>query len=175
MTTYLTIPGLGNSGADHWQTHWEKSSSNFTRIEQEEWDAPNCAQWIKNIETKVSEYDLSTVVLIAHSLGCMAVAHWATTYNRLIKGAMLVAPSDAVSPLYTFPSTGFDTIPTNKINFKTILVTSSNDPWVSLERATLFANNWGSTLVNIGNAGHISTSDGYGNWEEGLELLKQFQ
>lgn len=174
MTNYLIVPGLGNSSEENWQSYFERSSSNFQRVMQENWDEPDCQSWIKNIDIAVAQYDPFTVVLIAHSIGCMAVAHWAKTFNTCIKGAMLVAPSDAASPLYTFPCTGFDTIPTDKINFKTILVTSANDPWISVERATYFAQHWGSTLINIGDAGHISTGDGYGNWEEGLEILKQF-
>jgi hypothetical protein len=63
-------------------------------------------------------------------------------------------------------------MPTKRIDFKTIMVTSTNDPWVTLERATLFAENWGSTLVNIGEAGHINVAAGFGPWEEGLALAK---
>ncbi|WP_291125277.1 alpha/beta hydrolase [Flavobacterium sp. UBA6031] len=34
MTNYLIIPGLGNSGPEHWQTYFEKSGDNFFRIHQ---------------------------------------------------------------------------------------------------------------------------------------------
>ena len=51
------------------------------------------------------------------------------------------------------------------------MVASSNDPWVSPERAKYFANNWGSEFINIGNAGHINAASGYGRWEKGLEIL----
>ncbi|QIL42586.1 hypothetical protein G7074_09910 [Pedobacter sp. HDW13] len=58
------------------------------------------------------------------------------------------------------------------MNFKTIVVTSANDEWVTLERATFFAQHWGSELINIGNAGHINADSGFGVWPEGLEILK---
>jgi len=172
MTHYFIIPGLGNSGPDHWQSYFEKSVKNFIRIHQQEWDAPNCYDWIENIDKALSNYDLSKVVLIGHSLGCATIAHWAKRYNKIIKGALLVAPSDLEAPLYTFPNVGFNPIPTNKINFRTIVVASSDDPWVSLERAKLFANNWGSEFINIGPAGHINAASGHGKWDEGLEILK---
>ena len=174
MTNYFIVPGLGNSGPQHWQTFFENSADNFQRINQQEWDAPLCSDWIKTINQAISKYDLSTVILIGHSLGCVTIAHWATQYNKKIKGALLVAPSDIENPVYTFPATGFDPIPTGKINFKTIVVASEDDVWVSLDRAKYFANNWGSAFINIGSAGHINAASGHWQWNEGLEILKTF-
>jgi uncharacterized protein len=173
MTNYLIIPGLGNSGPDHWQTYFEKSGDNFYRVEQRDWEAPDCTDWIATIDKKVSEFKLSTIVLIGHSLGCSAIAHWANKYRRIIKGALLVAPSDPEAPQYTFPANGFAPIPLRKIDFKTIVVASEDDVWVSLERARLFAQHWGSEFVNIGAAGHINVSSGYTDWNEGLQILQR--
>ena len=172
MTNYLIVPGLGNSGPDHWQTYFQNSGDNFFRIEQKEWDAPTCEDWIKTIEEKISAFELSTVVLIGHSLGCTAIAHWASTYHKQIKGALLVAPSDIESVQYTFPAKGFAPIPLGKINFKTIVVASTDDIWVSLDRAKFFADNWGSEFINIGKAGHINAASGHTNWDEGMAILK---
>lgn len=174
MTYYFIIPGLGNSGPDHWQTHLEKQGNNFIRIEQNEWNAPDCEDWINNIESTLSNYDLKDIVLIGHSLGCTTIAHWAKKFNKEIKGALLVAPSDIESPVYTFPATGFSPVPSERLPFKSIAVTSSDDVWVSLERANYFAENWGSQLINIGNAGHINADSGYGEWKDCLEILKKF-
>lgn len=172
MTNYFIVPGLGNSGIEHWQTFFEQSGKNFQRIIQEEWEAPACKDWIAAIDNALSGIDLSTVVLIGHSLGCSTIAHWVANYNRKIKGALLVAPSDLEAPDYHFPTTGFSPIPTGKIPFDTIVVASSNDIWVSLERARFFADCWGSRFINIGDAGHINASSGFGQWQEGLEILK---
>ena len=173
MLTYFIIPGLGNSGPEHWQTYFEQSGDNFKRILQEDWDSPKCEDWIETIDKILSGHDLSNVVLIGHSLGCSAIAHWAAKYKKQIKGALLVAPSDLEAPQYTFPTSGFIPIPLNNINFKTIVVASADDIWVSLDRAKFFADNWGSEFINIGNAGHINAASGHTNWREGLELLKK--
>ena len=68
MTNYFIIPGLGNSGPDHWQTHFEKSGENFQRVNQQEWDSPEASDWIKTLDDALSNYDLSQVILIGHSL-----------------------------------------------------------------------------------------------------------
>lgn len=172
MINYLIVPGLGNSGPEHWQTYFENSADNFYRIEQQVWDQPTCTDWIETINKKVSEFDLNSVVLIGHSLGCCTISHWAAKYKKQIKGALLVAPSDLEAPQYTFPAFGFTPISLTKINFKTIVVASQNDEWVSIERATFFAENWGSEFINLGNAGHINVASGHTNWNEGMEILK---
>jgi predicted alpha/beta hydrolase family esterase len=171
MNDYLIVPGLGNSGPEHWQTYFEQAGENFIRINQQEWNAPLCRDWVTTIDRVISSYESSSVILIGHSLGCSAIAHWAKESGKVIKGAMLVAPSDIENPVYTFPAVGFSPIPTDIINFPTIVVASTSDPWVSLERATFFADQWGSKLINIGNAGHINTDSGFGKWKEGLEIL----
>jgi uncharacterized protein len=93
-------------------------------------------------------------------------------YKRPIKAALLVAPSDAEAAQYTFPARGFAPIPLQKMDFKTMVVASANDIWVSLERAQFFATHWGSAFINLGNAGHINVDSGHGQWDEGLALLK---
>lgn len=173
MTNYFIIPGLGNSGPDHWQTWFEKSGKNFQRINQKEWEAPDGNDWISTIDNVISNYDPATVVLIGHSLGCVTIIKWATHYHKKIKGALLVAPSDIENPVYTFPATGFTPIPTERINFNTIVVASADDPWVSLDRARYFSQCWGSEFIEIGKAGHINVSSGFGEWKQGLEILKK--
>jgi uncharacterized protein len=173
MTNYLILPGLGNSGPEHWQTYFEKSGDNFIRVEQAEWDAPTCEDWLDNIEKEIAAFELSSVVMIGHSLGCMAIAHWALKYKKQIKGALLVAPCDLDAPTFIYNTIGFAPIPLDKLNFKTILITSANDTWVSLERAQFFAEKWGSEFINLGNAGHINVASGHTNWEEGMKILKE--
>jgi uncharacterized protein len=175
MTNYFIIPGLGNSGPEHWQTYFEKSLENIQRINQKEWESPDCQDWITTIDNAIANFDPNSVVLIGHSLGCVTIAHWANRYHKKIKGALLVAPSDIENPVYTFAATGFAPIPTTIINFRTIVVASTDDPWVSLERAKHFAQCWGSEFINVGKAGHINVASGYGEWKKGLDILTKLE
>ena len=167
------VPGLGNSGPAHWQTHFERQHPEFTRIQQQEWDAPNRADWVATLEAALQGEDLSRVVLVAHSLGCATIAHWAAQYGRSIRGALLVAPSDVETAHYAaFPTTGFAPMPLARLPFASKVVFSQNDEWVSPVRARQFAAAWGSELVDIGAVGHINAASGHGPWPAGLALLE---
>lgn len=175
-TVYLTVPGIGNSGPQHWQTLWEKGAPDkFRRIGQAEWDAPVCSDWTAKIESDVQQARPENVILLAHSLGCIAVAHWAKDYGTEIKGAFLVAPSDCEAPSYTFDTKGFAPVPLVKLPFRSLLIASSNDLYLSFERAKQFAGDWGSELIDLGDQGHINADAGFGEWDEGLELLKRLE
>lgn len=167
----LIHPGLGNSGEKHWQTLWEKRFPQFKRIQQKEWDTPVCEDWIATIDEWVMQHDPQNVILVGHSLACSAIGYWAQKYQRKIKGAMLVAPSDTEADTYPPGTTGFMPMPMNKLPFPSITVMSTNDHYVRIERAQAFAKAWGSELVNIGDAGHINADSNLFFWEFGLELL----
>ena len=169
----LILPGLNNSGEQHWQTLWEKRFPSFTRVHQADWDTPVKSEWIEAIDRSVMKNNPSNVVLVGHSLACASVVYWSQQYQRTIKGALLVAPSDTESDVYPEGTTGFKPMPLYRLPFPSIVVTSANDRYVSIERAKHFANSWGSQLVNIGNAGHINSDSKLGFWEFGLELLKR--
>lgn len=171
-TNFLIIPGHGNSGEDHWQTYFENNLTNCTRIQQKSWDKPLCDDWVSNIDKAVNQYDPETVVLISHSMGGIAIAQWASKFNTKIKGAMIVAPPDLENPWRDYGLESFTPIPKTRLPFPSIIVASTNDHWATKERTTTFAENWGSKLFFIGDAGHINGASGYGNWDEGLDLLK---
>jgi uncharacterized protein len=171
-STILTIPGLGGSGPQHWQSIWEKQY-NFIRIEQSDWETPVCADWIENINNAVNRYDPAGVILVSHSLACSALAYWAQKFNVKIKGALLVAPADSEAESFPTVTSGFSPMPLFKFPFPSIVVSSTNDFYVTAERAKLFADSWGSEFINVGDAGHINVGSGYGEWDEGSELLKR--
>lgn len=168
----LIHPGLGNSGPQHWQSIWARDH-NFLRVEQKEWETPVCPDWIETLNNTVKQFDAGNVIIVSHSLACSTVAYWAQKYNVAVKGALLVGPSDTEADTYPPGTTGFMPVPLIKLPFRSIVVASTNDYYVTFKRAKLFADSWGSELVNIGDAGHINVASGFGDWDEGLELLKQ--
>lgn len=168
----LIVPGWTGSGPDHWQSIWERSHTRFRRVEQRDWDAPECGEWVRTLDSAVREA-AGPPLLVAHSLGCIAVAHWAARFDRPVAGALLVAPADVERPDAPEPIRGFAPVPLRPLPFPSILVASSDDPYLAPERARELARGWGSRLVEIGAAGHVNTAAGFGSWPEGLRLLAE--
>jgi len=171
-TTVLIVPGLYDSGPDHWQTHWQKENPPYHRIQQKEWAAPKCADWVETIECAVVDHG-ENCILVGHSSGSIAIVHWGLQTRMRVRGALLVAPSDAEAVSYPAGPTGFDPVPLQRLPFRSTVIASTNDKYVSLERARAFADAWGSQLVELGPHGHISTADGFGRWPDGQVFLQE--
>lgn len=168
----LIAPGYSNSGPQHWQTIWQHESPEFVRVEQGSWIQPNAEDWIANIERKVAAAGPESVI-VAHSLACIATALWAQQTTLKVKGVLFVAPADSESENFTLPVYGFEKIPSTPLPFKSILIGSTNDPYCSYERAKQLAENWNSSLINLGDKGHINAESDLDNWEEGRDYLDQ--
>lgn len=167
----LTVPGLHGSGPDHWQTRWEVVRPNTFRVELGMWDSPLRNVWSSRLEQVVLRAR-GKVILAAHSLGCIAVAWWARMADPAVLakvgGALLVAPADTErEPLLR----DFAPIPRMALPFRSMLVASRNDPWMGFAAASQLADHWGSTLVDMGELGHINADSGLGSWAEGQEML----
>jgi predicted alpha/beta hydrolase family esterase len=162
----LTIPGLGGSGPGHWQTLWERAHPEYRRVEQRDWNNLRLDEWVERIEVAVS-MSSRPVVLVAHSFGCLAAIRCASRIG--VRGVLLVAPADpdrfGVS----------DQLPWHALGFPTILVASSNDPWLSLARAQQIARQWGSRFINLGAYGHINAESGLGPWPDGEALVDELR
>jgi uncharacterized protein len=176
MTDILLVPGLWNSGPEHWQSYWERERSDCRRVLQKDWETPHRDDWVSALEAAVAK-EGGPVVVAAHSLGCALVAHWAEVSQHLgkVRGALLVAPSDVDAPSYPAGTTGFVPMPLNRLPFPSIVVASSDDPYVSPDRARQFARAWGSRLVDLGPKGHINTASNLGRWPEGFALLEELR
>lgn len=169
----LIVPGLGSSGPQHWQTLWGQQHPEFVRVEQRDWQTPHCSDWITTLDKAVMQHEPGQVIIVAHSLACISVAFWAKEFKRPVKAALLVAPSDTEAAGFPEGTTGFTPIPLELLPFQSLLVASTNDPYITESRARQLAQAWGSDFVSIGKAGHINADAGFGEWDEGLALLKR--
>ena len=111
------------------------------------------------------------VKIVAHSLGCLLLAQWATQTNLKIAGALLVAVPDPDGNNFPSQASGFSPVADTTFDFPSILVASSNDPYSEIEFSKSCAENWGSQLIELGDFGHINSSSGLGDWQAGLELI----
>lgn len=47
---FVMVPGIGGSGPEHWQSHWESLYPNTLRIEPNSWDEPDLADWFAALD-----------------------------------------------------------------------------------------------------------------------------
>ena len=167
MARVLLLPGIGDSGPEHWQSLWQRSDPGFVRVRQRDWDHPVSAEWVTALEEQVRAGD----VLVAHSLACLVVARWAQATEVKIRGALLVAVPDPAAPAFPAEAEGFHDLAATRFAFPSIVVASSDDAYGSLCHARACAQAWGARLVEVGARGHINASSGLGDWPQGRRLL----
>ncbi len=170
---FLIVPGLGGSGLQHWQSLWERSYPGTLRVEQEDWERPDRDGWITQLSFAVS--DAPGAILIAHSLGCGLIAHLAERDPDMpVAGALLVAPADVDAGAGLSPYLAeFAPMPLARLPFPAVVVASTNDPYVTVERARRFAAAWGARFVNGGPCRHINVAAGFGPWPAGEKILDE--
>ncbi|AZL76209.1 MULTISPECIES: alpha/beta hydrolase [Pseudomonas] len=175
---YLIVPGWQGSPDNHWQSHWQRSLPNSARVEQQDWLTPQRRDWVQALEQAIAA-ESSPVILIAHSLGCITVAHWAAQASpsllRRVRGALLVAPADVERPNCAPALRNFAPIPLQALPFPSQVVSSDNDPAVSVPRALHLARAWDAEAGLLANAGHINVKSGHERWEQGFAYLFRLQ
>lgn len=170
----LTVPGLDGSGPAHWQTIWERERNDVARVDLGSWAKPNRNQWVNKLNLAIRGAG-QPVVLAAHSLGCLAVAWWATlekpSYGSPVMGALLVAPPEVdVAPLDPRIEQ-FGPAPKGPLPFPSIVVASHDDPYIQFHRVRRLAQFWGSRVADAGAVGHINAESDLGAWTFGQFLL----
>ncbi len=175
---YLIVPGWQGSPDEHWQSHWQSTLPNSRRVEQDDWLMPQRQAWVDALERSILSV-AGSVVLIAHSLGCATVAHWALQASpealRRVRGALLVAPADVERPGCPEPLRNFAPLPVATLPFPSLLVGSDNDVAASPERAWAMGNAWGSEVAILSGAGHVNVASGHHRWEQGFAYLYRLQ
>ena len=168
----MVVPGIGNSGPFHWQTLWEQRHQLWRRVLQHDWDYPVCDEWVAALEEAITGFAAAPVV-IAHSIGCLAVAHWTSRTSAPVRAAFMVAVPDPDGPKFPATAHGFVPVPLKRFPFPSLVVASTDDPFGSIAHAHRCAAAWGGTFVTIGSAGHINVESGHGEWPAGWHLLER--
>lgn len=181
--TTLIVPGFQGSGPAHWQSWMETRLPDARRIAGVDWALPILARWANAVRDAIDSSP-GPVWVVAHSFGCLAAVVAAADRPNRVAGLMLVAPADPDR----FTPTGLRDaatyheqdsvarwIPRDALPAPSLVIASTNDPWVRLSSAAYWADCWGSQFVDIGAAGHINVDSGHGPWPQGLALLQRLQ
>ena len=163
----LIVPGLHDSGPDHWQTGLQRHHRGARRVQQSDWHTPELDRWAERIGQTLAQEPPGPWVAVAHSFGCLALTRWLHRGGRGVEGAVLVAPAD---PLKFGVA---DSLPCEPLSIRSVLVASRTDPWMSFGASVNWARAWGSQLVDLGDAGHINVESGHGRWPLGRLLVER--
>lgn len=164
----LIVPGWRDSGPGHWQSLWAERLPGALRVVQEDWIHPARAAWVATLARTILQAP-APVVVIAHSLGCIATVHLPREAACRVRAALLVAPAD---PERRALLADFAPVPYQRLPYPSIVVASSNDPYCPARLAGAYARAWGSEFLRLTDAGHINVESGYGEWPLGLALLQ---
>jgi uncharacterized protein len=172
VAAVIIVPGLGGSEDDHWQTHLEREFRGAVRVHQDDWNRPNLSCWLARLEECVESRPGS--ILVAHSLGCILVAHLAARRPALsIAAAVLVAPADVEACRGTLRTTAsFAPIPRCELPFHAVVVASTNDSFMGCDRAVELSRAWKAQFINAGASGHINVASGHGRWRAGEDIVR---
>ena len=168
---YVIVPGYGGSGPEHWQTHWERELP-ATRFRPASWEEPDARDWADALNRAVSGE--GPVVLVAHSLGCLAAVSWLAEYGPgEVAGALLVAVPDPSGPAFPASATagGFGVV-RRRLPVPVTVVVSENDPYATAGWTRDLATVWGAEVVGIGDAGHANEASDLGAWPAGRKILR---
>jgi predicted alpha/beta hydrolase family esterase len=181
--TVLIVPGLRDSVPTHWQTLLEKRLRDGGQpvlsvppLGREDLD---CGRKVRAIEAVTQSVD-GPVVIVAHSGGCIMVAHWAQQTRRAVHGALLATPPDFEAPmpegyptLDALRSGGWLPVPRQRLPFPSIVAASRDDPLADFDRVAVLARDWGGRLVDLGFVGHLNPASGYGQWPKAERFIDE--
>ena len=170
----LIVPGLRDAVAQHWQTLLEArlraAGRAVAMVPPMGRDDLDCAARVEAIEQEALAVE-GPLVVVAHSAGCIMVAHSARRTTRAVACALLAVPPDFGAPLpagYPTPDAlhagGWLPVPRQPLPFRSIVAASRDDPLARFDRVAELAQAWGSRLDDLGHVGHLNPASGFGAW-----------
>ena len=171
----LLLHGWGGSDFPHWQS-WlaseiakEYGCVNFLRFS--EYDTPKLDVWYEEL-LKALE-DFKPDIVICHSLANILWFHLCNMQAlKEVKKLYLVAPPSLHCKVEELKEFFPLQAPKNLYAQETLLITSTNDPYLGEEEAKELQKSLGVKMKVLENAGHINGESGFGVWPWMLEELQ---
>ncbi len=171
----LILHGWGGSDYPHWQA-WTASelikknyTVSFPQLPNK--DMPTLDEWMGFLEKEFNHFKPDIVV--CHSLANILWFHFVQKYNsKPIEKLMLVspvsqAPIEEVETFYPYPIV--EDLKAQEI----IMVSSTNDPYMSVDEAIDLQSKLNIGLKILEDAGHINADSGYGELSCAVEWIER--
>lgn len=177
--TILIVPGLRDHVAQHWQTLLAEQRPQARSLTPMGRDNLALQVRMDALDDAVTQID-GPVLLVAHSGGCVLVAHWAqrTALASRVTAALLATPPTFDRPLppaypalQALDAAGWLPVPRQRLPFRSLVAASRNDPLGDFAAVRDLARDWGSELEDLGPVGHLNPASGFGPWPQATTLL----
>ncbi|MEN4053402.1 MULTISPECIES: alpha/beta hydrolase [Sulfurimonas] len=171
----LLLHGWGGSDFPHWQS-WlagelarDYGCVNFLRFW--DFDNPKLDIWLRELQDALQ--DFRPDIVICHSLANTLWFHLCAKKElREIEKLYLVAPPSLNCTITELSEFFPVDIPPNLYAKETLLITSTNDPYMTQKEANDLEKKLNIPMKVIQNGGHLNADSGYGQWEWMLQELK---
>lgn len=179
--TVLIVPGLRDDAPGHWQSLLAQRLPGVAAVPPMGREDLDCARRVAAIEAAAQAVS-GPLIAVAHSGGCIMLAHWLRGTKRRLAGALMATPPDFESPMPEgFPTIeqldagGWLPVPRAPLPCPALAAVSRNDPLGSYERVTALAADWGARVVDLGEVGHLNPASGYGDWPMADRLIAELE
>lgn len=172
----LLLHGWEGSDNPHWQS-WlagelAKDYGTVSFLKFSNYDFPNFSNWKKELISHLD--DFKPDIIICHSLANTLWFHLCNTNAvQKVKKLYLVAPPSIKCDIAELESFFPLEMPKNPHSHETLLVTSTDDPYMSIDEAKELQESLGVEMKVLQNAGHINADSGYGEWPWILKKLQE--
>jgi predicted alpha/beta hydrolase family esterase len=172
----LILHGWGGSDFPHWQS-WlvgelakDYGQVAFPLLDNPHFPSKN--RWMKQVKALLADFRPDTV--ICHSMANTLWLHLCEEGEiSAVKRLLMVSPPrldlklDPIKTFFPAPT------PSDLFAEEILMVTSTNDPYLSAEEASALQQALEVPMKRIENAGHINAQSGYGEWPWVLEWVKK--
>lgn len=171
---YLILHGWGGSDFPHWQS-WlagelAKNYSTVSFFKFSNIDTPNKDLWMSELIQELEEFRPD--VVICHSIATILWFQMCHEFVlREVEKLYLVAPPSLECDIAELKSFYPCRVPVNLYAKESLLITSTNDPYLCENEAKSLQKSLDIPMKIIENAGHINSDSGYGEWPWILENI----
>ena len=172
----LILHGWGGSDNPHWQS-WlageiakDYGEVYFPLLDNPHF--PTKKRWMAQVKEILASFKPD--VVICHSMANILWFHLCEESEmEVIERLLLVSPPRMDLELNTIKSFFPAPYPKKLFAKEVMLVTSTDDPYLSQEEATAMRIGLSVPMKVIENGGHLNTDSGYGEWPWALEWVKK--
>lgn len=173
----LLLHGWGGSDSPHWQA-WlageiAKEYGTVSFFAFSDFDFPRLDIWRKELLEHLKEFKPD--IVICHSLANTLWFHLCkrNAIPTKVKKLFLVAPPSMECDIQELKSFFPAPMPQNLYADKALLITSTNDPYMTQDEAKKLQKKLDIEMEVIENGGHINADSGYGQWDWILEQVQK--